>query len=75
MIILTNHNSKHQSNQLRQVTKKTYSIKLIYCGFFSESAEQGRHSVSNTPARDKVYMIQNHIEQLDQQRHQHVSIL
>lgn len=34
----------------------------------SESAEQGRHSVSNLPARDRVSMIQNQIQQLSQQR-------
>ncbi|KAL9952344.1 hypothetical protein ACROYT_G039587 [Oculina patagonica] len=34
----------------------------------SESAEQGRHSVSNIPARDKVSLIENQMEQLSQQR-------
>ncbi|KAJ7379842.1 hypothetical protein OS493_012591 [Desmophyllum pertusum] len=34
----------------------------------SESAKQGRQSVSNIPPRDKVSMIQNHIQQLSQQR-------
>ena len=50
-------------------------LKLKIFFFYSESAEQGRHSVSNLPAFDKVSMIQNQIQQLSQQRYQHLSII
>ena len=45
------------------------------CLFFSESAEQGRHSVSSCPPLDKVTMIKKQFQELNQQRYGVVEVI